>query len=147
MKEYFTGENGETIGPDVDDLTDPQRESLNACMDFFDSNAERVNYYVGRVGELGRSGADTVITLIDVDDPTGHGRLLADTLMPGHNWQEHRNKGEIPVARGLATKDGFPDLLAALGYNDAARELIGTDNLQVVLLHAGIVQIMNVQFT
>jgi len=146
MTEYSFGPDGIPVGPDLDSLTAGQRESLNECAAFFVAHVERIRHFADRVAELGRSGADTVITLINVDDPTGHGRLLADLLMPGHDWQQYRAQGEVPVARGLAIKEPLPGILAELGYDIAARELADTDDLRVVVLHAGTVQVMEVQF-
>jgi hypothetical protein len=50
-------------------------------MDFFHANADRVKYFQQRVEELKRSGADTVIAVLNVDD--ARGGILADILMPG----------------------------------------------------------------
>ncbi len=146
MTEYLFGRDGAPVGPELDTLSDTQKDSIDACAKFFIANSERMRHFRSRVGELGRSGADTVITLIDVDDPTGHGALLADLLMSGHDWQQYRDRGEIPVARGLAAKEAFPEILSELGYDVAARELSETDDLRVLVLHGGTVQVMDVQF-
>lgn len=147
MTEYLAGRDGMPIGPDVDALSGDNMDSIKACMSFFAANADRIKYFIQRVKELGRSGADTVITLIDVDDPTGHGALLADLLMPGEDWQQYRDRGEVPVARGLAARETFPEILEELGYDVAARELASSDDLRVIVLHASAVQVMEVQFT
>lgn len=147
MTEYLFGPEGTPVGPDIDELPDSKRAQINACINFFAANADRLKHFAQRVHELGRSGADTVITLIDVDDPTGHGALLADLLMPSHDWQQYRDRGEIPVARGLAAREPFPEILTKLGYNDAAAELRSTEDLRVIVLHAETIQVMDVQFS
>jgi hypothetical protein len=147
MAEYLVGKDFRPFGPDVDKLTDDGRASIDACLRFFAANADRMKHFTQRVRELGRSGADTVITLIDVDDPTGHGKILADMLVPDENWQQYRDRGEVPVARGLAASESFPEILEELGYSVAAHELARSDDLQVVVLHAGTVQVMQVQFS
>jgi hypothetical protein len=146
VTEYLAKPGGKPVGPDVDALPDDKRASIEACLDFFALNAERIRHFSERIEALGRSGADTIITLIDVDDPTGNGAVLAELLMPGHDWQQYRDKGVPAVARGLADKEPFPDILARLGYDVAARELASTDELRVLVLHAETVQIMDVQF-
>lgn len=146
MTEYLFGRDGQPIGAELDALTDAQRESLSACAELLVSNADRVKHFTARVRELGRSGADTVITLINVDDPSGNGALLADMLMPGHDWQQYRDRGETPIARGLAAKESFPGILNKLGYHVAANELASNDDLRIIVLHGGTVQIMDAQF-
>ncbi len=146
MTEYLFGPDAMAVGTELDELTDSRRGAIDDCVGFFAANSDRMRHFAGRVVELGRSGADTVITLIDVDDPTGHGRLLADLLMPGEDWQQYRDRGETPVARGLAAKEAFPDILSELGYDLAASELASTDDLRVIVLHAETVQIMDVRF-
>ncbi len=146
MTEYLMGPDRNPVGPDVDNLSPTELDAINKCAEFFAANADRVRYFTDRVKELGRSGADTVIVVIDVDDPTGHGALLADLLMPGEDWQQYRDKGDIPVARGLVAKEQFPGILADLGYLKAAEELARTDELSVVVLHVEMVQVMVVNF-
>lgn len=82
--------------------------------DFLAANAERVNYFALRMAEKGWSPDDVVIVLVDVDEPGGFGRALADDLMPGHDWQEIRDRGEIPVARGLCHRSGIQALLDSI---------------------------------
>src|SRR6185436_4774477 len=52
--------------------------------------------------------AVAVVVLLNVDDV--HGGPIADMLMPGHNWQEIRDRGEVPFARGLAMRSGIQNL-------------------------------------
>lgn len=146
MTEYLLGPDGRAVGPELDELTETRRSAVDDSVGFFTANADRVRHFANRVTELGRSGSDTVITLIDVDDPSGNGKLLADMLMPDHDWQQYRDRGETPVARGLAAKDAFPDILAELGYDVAAHELASTEDLRVIVLYAETVQVMDVQF-
>ncbi len=114
-------------------------------MDFFRANSESAMHYKQRVSELGRSGRDTVITVLNVDDPIGG--VLADILMPGHDWQKHRAAGTVPVARGLAPKSGIPEFLEEAGYQVAASELAGTDDLRVLVLDSEVALVMDVDFT
>lgn len=146
MAEYIFGRDAKPVGAEFDSLTDAQRNSITACAEFFAACAERIKHLAERAEQLGRSGADTVITLIDVDDPSGHGALLADHLMPNEDWQQYRDQGKTPTMTGLAAKESFPAILDALGYHIAAQELENSTDLRIVVLHAESVQIMDVQF-
>jgi len=142
--EFLSGRDGPII-PDPDEAASADYiERTQAAMDLFRANAERMQHFSQRVKALGRTGRDTVITLIDVDDPVGG--VLAEALMPGHDWQSYRDAGEIPVARGLAAKDGMPEFLSEAGYTLAADELRATDDLRVVVLSSGVALVMDVAF-
>lgn len=142
--EFITGSTGQ-ITPDPEaEATEKDLGQTQAAMDFFTANAERIKHFKKRAVELGRSGRDTVVTLINVDDPKGS--ILADALMPGHNWQQYRDAGEVPVARGLATKEGVREFLEVAGYDVAARELSETDVLSVVVLDAQVALVLDVDF-
>lgn len=75
------------------------------CRLVYDLNADRVEHFKRRIGELGKSPRDVVIVLIHVDDV--HGRDLAESLMPGADWQPYRDRGERPYARGLADRQSM----------------------------------------
>ena len=143
--EFLAGRSGPII-PDPETVaTDKHLASTESAMDLFRANAERVMHFKQRVNELGRSGQDTVITLLNVDDPVGG--VLADILMPGHDWQSYRDADETPVARGLASKSGISEFLEEAGYQIAANELAGTDDLRVLVLDSGVALVMDVDFT
>lgn len=142
--EFLAGLNGPIIPDPETAATGEQLARTQSAMDFFRANAERIKHFKQRVAELGRSGQDTVITLINVDDPIGGD--LADILMPGNDWQRYRDAGELPVARGLASKDGIPEFLEDSGYDIAARELAVTSDLMLVVLDAGVALVLNVDF-
>ncbi|HSX00589.1 MAG TPA: hypothetical protein VLH38_06160 [Patescibacteria group bacterium] len=142
--EFIAGQNGPIIpGPDKT-VTNEQFVRTQTAMELFRANAERIWHFKQRAEELGRGGQDTVITLINVDDPVGG--MLADVLMPGHDWQRYRDAGELPIARGLAGKDGIPEFLEAAGYNVAAAELAGASELMVVVLDAEVALVLDVDF-
>jgi len=141
----FVGGNDGSITPDPDTEFDQEHiDRTLAAMQFFRGNAEHLERFTRRVQELGRDGSDTVITLLNVDDPKGG--ILANILMPGHDWQQYRDAGEIPVARGLAGKDGIPEFLEGVGYADAAVELSATNALKVVVLDSGVALVLEVKF-
>lgn len=108
------------------------------CMNLFDLNTDRVEHFRNRVTELNRTSADTVIVLINVDDV--HGRSIADVLMPGFNWQEVRDRGMVPVARGLASKAVIQDMLVQFDV-EACEKLKGMTELAVVVVDEAVAEV------
>lgn len=82
---------------------------------------ERIAHFARRVRERGLNPSAVVIVVLDVDHPIGG--LLADVLMPGHDWQRYRDEGARPVARGIATLDGIADVVAAAWGDTCAEKL------------------------
>ncbi len=141
--EFLVCSSGAII-PDPEAASSEQLAKTQAAMGLFRANADRVKHFTRRVAELGRSSQDTVITVINVDDPIGG--VLAGALMPGHDWQSYRDAGEVPVARGLADKDAISGFLGAAGFNTAQSELMNTDDLRVVVPDAGVALVLDVEF-
>jgi hypothetical protein len=125
-------------------LVDPQASAIIRaigklnCVQTFAENADRIEHFERRITELGQTAAVLVIVVVAVDDPLG--RPLADALMPGHDWQAFRDRGEIPFARGLAARDGIEAVLE--GYDkEAADKLRGIAGVAVVVVDHGVVEI------
>jgi len=108
------------------------------CRRTFDLHAERVAHFKTRLAERGLNPQDTVITLVNVDDP--HGSLLAHALMPGHDWQEYRDRGETPFARGLASREGMQAFLEEID-EEAASKLRDMTDAAVVVVDYGVAEI------
>lgn len=108
------------------------------CMNLFDLNTDRVEHFRNRATELNRTAADTVIVLINVDDV--HGGPIVDVLMPGFNWQEVRDRGMIPIARGLASKAATQNILAEFDV-EACKKLEGMTELAVVVVDEAVAEI------
>ncbi len=70
---------------------------------------ERLDHFVRRIVERGLTWEDAVVTCIQVDDHFGG--MLTEALMPGHDWQAYRDRGETPCARGLAGREGIQAIL------------------------------------
>ena len=141
----FLGASDAPIIPDPEAATSPEQLAMTqAALNFFDANAERMKYFKDRAVELGRTGHDSVITLINVDCPAGG--VLAEALMPGHNWQRFRDIGEVPVARGLVPKDGVLAFLGATGFTTAERELREANKLMFVVLDSEVALVLDVGF-
>lgn len=66
----------------------------------FQQNHARLEQLAYRaVNELNLAPYSVFVICIDVDDPAW--TELVDQLMPGFNWQQIRDKGQKPIARGI----------------------------------------------
>jgi hypothetical protein len=99
--------------------------------------ADRIRHFEARIAEKGLSTKDVVITLISADDP--HGRPMAEALMPGHDWQTYRDRGEVPFARGLAGREGIQEMIE-LFDPEAAEKLSRIDGAAVVVVDRGVAE-------
>ena len=108
------------------------------CKNILDLNADRVEHFKRRLADRDMTPAQAVIVLLNVDDV--HGGPLADVLMPGYNWQEIRDKGEVPFARGLAMRDSIQEALGVFD-KDAATKLQGMADLAVVVVDHGVAEV------
>jgi hypothetical protein len=111
-----------------------------ACRALFEANLDRVEHFVRRIAERGHDPADVVIVVIDVDEPSGAGAVLTDELMPGHDWQAYRDRGEVPIARGLATRGGIQSFLDVLD-GEAAGLLRRWEGIAVVVVTGGMASV------
>ena len=109
--------------------------SAAACRRLLADSQDRVRHFSSRAEARGLSLADVVIVLSVVDDPAG-GRL-AEALMPGHPWDEIRARGEVPVARGLAGREGVQEFLDSL-FPGAGAALRAEPGLAVVVIDGGV---------
>lgn len=121
-------------------LVDPDASAMveavgkDACKSLLAANAERLAHFAERA----RGRDDVCFVLLDVDD--ARGAALADVLMPGHDWQQYRRRGETPIARGLATFDGMVSVLEGISEGLASAWMhCGDDDLPVVVMTAGAV--------
>ena len=108
------------------------------CKSLFDLNAERMEYFKNRITEKELTPKDVVITCINVDDHNG--KVIADILMPGYDWQAIRDQGQTPVARGLAKRDGIQEILEVFD-KEAAKKLKETEGVAVVVVDQGVAEI------
>jgi hypothetical protein len=108
------------------------RLAMLTCRKVFEAQHDRIKHFTKRAVELGYTNKDLVIVLINVD--TEFGRPLAEMLMPDHDWQQYRDKGEIPFARGLAGREGVQAYLDAGDKLTAAEDLKLIEGLAVVVI-------------
>lgn len=96
---------------------------------------ERVQHFVRRMAELGQTPDQSLIVVLCVDDRLG--APLAEQLMPGHDWDAYRARGEVPFARGLALRDPLQRLLDKVDP-ERARELRAIAGIAVLVADNGV---------
>lgn len=114
-------------------------EAIQHCVELAVANKERIDHFFTRAKELGRE--DVAVLVINVDDENG--RPLADHLLPGTDWDAIRAQGEVPVARGLTTRDGLAE---DIGQFDplAGMLLNGFTGVPLIIVDAGIALVVDV---
>ena len=129
---------GQLVLDDPDAVAVIHAVEKHNCRNTFELNADRVVHFKNRLAERGMTADQAVIVLLNVDDV--HGGPLADVLMPGYNWQEIRDKGEVPFARGLAMRDGIQGALGTFD-KEAAKKLKGMTDVAVVVVDHGVAEV------
>jgi hypothetical protein len=132
--------DGQLVLDDPDAVAVATAVALYNCTAVFDANAERVEHFAKRIEEKGLTSADVVIVILNVDT---NGAVLAEGLMPGHNWQEYRDRGEIPFARGLAGREGIQGVLEVL-HPESAKELAMIEGVAAVVVDYGVAAVFKV---
>jgi len=125
---------GQTVLDDPEALAVIRGVNKHSCSLTHDANGDRVSHFKQRAAERGMTHDQVVIVVLNVDDVNGG--MLAEALMPGFNWQEVRDKGEIPYARGLAERPGIQGALEHIDEN-AALKLQHMKQLAVVVVDHG----------
>jgi hypothetical protein len=111
------------------------------CRNTIELNADRIEHFKRRLTERQLSPSDVVIVILNVDDI--HGSLLAEALMPGTDWQEYRDRGEIPFARGLAERAGITESIDHFDQ-EAGAKLRDEAGLAVVVVDHGVAEVFPV---
>ncbi len=101
-------------------------------------NLERIIYFRRRIDERGDDPVATAIVVVNVDD--SHGGIIADMLMPGTNWQEFRDRGEVPFARGLVGREFIQHALECFD-TEAASNLKSVEGTAIVIVDHGVAEI------
>jgi hypothetical protein len=96
---------------------------------------ERVDHFRSRIYERGQSPSEVVIVMLNVNDPRG--AQLAGVLMPDHDWDAYRARGEVPYARGLAERSGIQGLLDDVDAEQAER--LRSAHVAIFMIDRGIV--------
>lgn len=131
--------NGKLVLDDPDAREMIRGISKSNCGKTLEMNSDRVQHFKRRLTERGLTADKAVIILLNVDD--SNGGELANILMPGFNWQEIRDRGEVPFARGLAMREGIQKALKVFD-KEAAKKLLSTkDGVAVVVVDHGVAEI------
>lgn len=131
--------DGQVVLEDPDALAVVRALGKINCQNTLQVNSDRVEHFKRRVDELGMTANQVVIVLLNVDDM--YGGALADVLMPDHNWQEIRDRGEIPFARGLATRQGMQESLRMFDAAAAGKLESLEHRLAVVVVDHGVAEV------
>ena len=83
--------------------------SKEARNELFQPNEERLAHIAFKAIKRGMGRNEFITVAIDVDDPSW--TSVVDILMPNHDWQQYRDRGEKPVARGTVLAEGIVDYL------------------------------------
>lgn len=130
-----TDEDGNIVLDDPSARGMIEAVSKHNCKATFEAQLDRVDHFVRRMEQRGDDPNQICIVLINVDDP--HGRPMAELLMPGFNWQEIRDRGEVPFARGLAGRTGIQDILSTFDIEAAVKLSEMKDQIAVVVVDHG----------
>ncbi|MCX6736226.1 MAG: hypothetical protein NTZ13_04040 [Candidatus Parcubacteria bacterium] len=130
--------NGQLVLDDPLALSMFRAVEKHNCKNTLELNSERVKNFKQRVIERGMTAEQVVIILLNVDDTNGG--EIAKMLMPGFNWQEIRDKGEVPFTRGLAGREGIQEVLEAFD-EEAAAKLREMKQVAVVVVDHGVAEV------
>lgn len=130
--------DGQLVLDDPDAVAVIHAVSKHNCKNTLELNADRVAHFKRRLAERGMTAKQAVIVLLNVDDI--HGGPLAHVLMPGHNFQEIRDRGEVPFARGLAMREGIQKALGTFD-KEAAKKLEGMIGVAIVVVDHGVAEV------
>ncbi|MFH1098676.1 MAG: hypothetical protein V1723_02025 [Candidatus Uhrbacteria bacterium] len=130
--------DGQLVLDDPDAVAVIRAVGKHNCRSTLEMNADRVRHFKRRLTDRGLTAAEAVIVLLNVDDPNGC--LIAEVLMPGHNWQEYRDRGEVPFARGLAMREGIESALDCFD-KEATIKLREMTKAAVVVVDHGVAEI------
>jgi hypothetical protein len=129
--------DGQIVLDDPDGLALMKAVEKHNCRNTLLAQAERVEHFARLAAEMGRS--DLVIVLLNVNDREAS--VLANALMPGANWQQYIDRGEIPCARGLAERAGVVGFLVAIDDQETASKLEAMTELAVLVMDRGVAEV------
>ncbi len=138
---YVTKVDGQTV------LVDPIAYSVMTaiakenCYNTLKLNADRIDYFKNRIVEKGLNPEEMAIVVINVD--ARHGARIAELLMPNFNWQEIRDKGEVPSARGLVYKNSMKEIINAFD-TEAAKKISGGTGTIVIVVDHGVAEVFDI---
>jgi hypothetical protein len=132
--------DGKLVLDDPEALAMIRGVAKHNCRLTFEGQNERVIYFKRRMRMLDHNPNNVIIVLLNVDDPNGG--KLAEILMPGHksSWQAFRDAGQVPFARGLATRAGVQELVMVLDKETGEKLAAMVDKVAVIVMDHGVVE-------
>lgn len=130
--------DGQAVLVDPDAMDVMRAVGKHNCINTLAMNADRVEDFKERVAIRDLAISEVVIVVLNVND--SNGAAIADALMPDHDWQAIRDRGEIPFARGLAGRAGIQGVLD-LFDTQAAEKLRAMTGLAVVVVDHGTAEV------
>jgi hypothetical protein len=109
------------------------------CRHTLDIQVDRVCHFTRRIRDLQKDPMEVTIVLLNVDDPLGG--QVADILMPGHDWQAFRDRGEVPFARGLAGREGLQSMLDELDEKAGQKLREAGPVVTVIVMDHGMIEV------
>jgi hypothetical protein len=131
--------NGQLVLEDPMAMAVVKAVEKHNCRSTLKMHYERVQHFTRRIAEKGLCVDDWVIVLLNVDDP--YGGQLASILMPGHDWQAYRDRGEVPYARGLASREGLQEGLDTLDPEAATKLRETKGETAIIVMDFGVVEV------
>lgn len=109
-----------------------RKNRLRNCLRFLQLSKQAVEKFYRKFVNGTYKQSEYVIVMIDADDY--YGKPLADALMPGHDWSEIRNRGEVPRAQGVAELDGVRSYIDIIDnfYTNQLQNIVDNGNVAVV---------------
>lgn len=114
------------------------KERKQNCREALELHAERVTYFKKRIQEKGLDPHGMAIVVINVDDKNG--APIAESLMPNHDWQIYRDRGEIPFALGIVYREGLDKEVAKFDKL-TARKLTEAADLPILVINTGAAEV------
>lgn len=146
---YVTVENGQVV------MHDPVARGMIAaveehnrgiaykdCEKVFELNAEGVERFKNRFAEKGYDPKKCCIVLIHVDDP--YGGPISNLLMPNEDWQAIRDRGLMPIARGIADREFIRTAVAEFDTKAASDLDMLSDRIAAVVVFNGVAKVFTV---
>lgn len=138
---YVTVIDGKTVLIDPVGYAVMQAVNKSNCENTYLSQMDRVKHFKNIITEKEIDPTTVVIVLINIDSP--YGGEIAEVLMPGHDWQQYRDQGEIPFARGIMLKEGMIEIIATFD-KEASEKITKIESVPVVVIDHSVAEIFSV---
>lgn len=134
--------NGQLVLDDPEAIAVISVINKHNCEISFTLNSGRIKHFKERMIARDVTPQEFVIAFISVDDQ--YGGPIVDVLMPNYNWQEIRDRGEKPFARGLVDRDFIQKGLDMIDKTAAEKLRKMKKGIAVVVVDFGVAEIFQV---